>query len=286
MSHHKHKKSWSQLLLCKKHHHDDEDTNSGGGDDDEVAEETDDNEKSSVTNKEVRQHVAAESEPSIVTTTVFQMAFAGFVQCLLVSGITTIIPKALPVDSPVVSVIALQGVFVFVGFVMLARAFAQYDADSKLLLLSVAMPLLSSDKKMFGGHFSRKHRMHDFFTAVWTRGFVLVALNGGAIAAAALMGWLNGSNSAIGNPSTTYQGVGGYTVDQIYAMIGCGYTFTYFTFGSHKMITSNGHIRKWIDMLKYDESPEVWAVLAFALMSSLQYVFNMALTGSPLHFEL
>lgn len=286
MSHHKHKKSWYQTLLCKKHHHDDEDTGSVGVDDDEEAEETDDIEKSSVTNKEVRQHVAIESQLSIVTTTMVQMAFAGFVEGLLISAITTVIPRVFPVDSPVVAVIGFQAVFVFMASLMMAYTLVHYDADSKLLLMSMVIPLLSSDKKMFGGNFNRKHRVHDLVTAVWTRGLALVALNGGWLGAGALMGWLNKSNSAIGNPVIGYQGVGGYTLYQIYAMIGFGYTLTYFTFGSHKLITSNGHVRKWIDVLKTDEAPQAAAVLTFALMSTLQYMFNMALTGSPLQFEL
>lgn len=281
---HEHKKSWLHVLLCKKHHTEDEDKY--GVDEEEEPEETDPNEKSSVSNKEVRRHVAAEGALDNITTTVIQMAGAGFFLCLLISGVTTIIPNVIPADVPVVIVWLFQGVLVCVGFVMMARAFIHYDADSKLLMLSVLMPLLSSDKKMFGSGFSRKHRWHDAWTAFWTRALALIGLNGGWIAGAALMGWLNGSKSAIGNPIIDFQGVGPYNRLQVAGMIGFGYAFTYYTFGAAKMITSNGHIRKWIDMLKLDETPEAGAVVEFALMSTVQYMFNMALTGSPLQFEL
>jgi hypothetical protein len=110
---------------------------------------------------------------------------------------------------------------------------------------------------------------------------------GGYVLGSLLMGWLNDNNSNIGNPDPEFDGIGPYDTYQVMAMVGTSTAFLYYTFGSNKIVTSNGHIRHIIDVMKEQEMPPDHETYNYAVFRAVQIVINIALTGgSPVIFEI
>lgn len=249
-------------------------------------ENEDPEDQSSETRTEVaKRYVANAASISVLATTFIQILLGGFAQGLIIGFVTTILPNVLLVAVPDAQLLLLQGFVFFIAFLGAPRAAIHYSVDVLLLMLRIQLPLLTSDVKM-DLRWDRKHRWYDLWVMAWTTVPMIVADLGGWVAAMTLIGYMNGAYGDIGNPDLNFDGLGPYDTYQIMGIVGASYAFLYYTFGSYWIVSSNGHIKHIIDILKEDEMPADHQVFNYALFRSVLCVVNMAVTqGSPVIFE-
>lgn len=272
-------------------------------------------ERSSELKNDVAKRYIANKQWGVMAITFIQILIGAFVQSLLVEFTVTILPNVLVVAAPTPGSLLLQGFILFVAFLAAPKAAVHYAIDCLLLVLRMFIPLLTSDHKMCHSNdtyidtplscalvnsllsvslslsfrdlwMGRKHRGRDLILVWITTPPLIVACLGGWAAGSALVGWLNGSYSDIGNPGPSFDGNAIYDTYQVMGVVGTSVAFLYYTFGSSWIVSSNGHVKHIIDVLVDDEMPEDAQVFNYALFRSTMCVVNIALTkGSPVIFE-
>lgn len=250
------------------------------------AESDDPEEQSSVTKLQVAKHIVAEKNWTVMLTTCIQMAWAGWVQAVCFGMITTALPIAFGLTTVTPALVVLQGLLVLVSCVMCKRISQHYDADMMIMVLRLFMPLISLDMRM-DYFFRRKHRGHDLFWAWGSTLPMMAALFGGWVAGEAVVGYFNGTYSNVGNPYIYYAGFGEFDTRDVQIMVAVAFTLVYLGASGHRIMTDSGHLRHWIEVLKEEETPEarIWD-FEYAIMCSLLFMWNVALTGSPIKFEM
>lgn len=252
------------------------------------AESDDPYQRSSISRAEVARRIVAEQDVGKFVATMGQMVWAGFLISMAVGFVTTGIPSAFgdaAIETPALAL--LQGFIIYGIYRMASHIATHYDADIMLLFLRMLMPLITTDLKM-DFWMRRRHRWRDLAWVWISTPFLIASLLGGWIGGSALLGYINDSYSTIGNPSSSGNpGFGVYDRTDIFAVVGFVTAFVYSTFGAHKILTSNGHVRHMIDIYKEEEVEGVTEreLEKYAIMRAIQYVVNVALTDSPVIME-